>query len=86
MANKSWEYRKAIEWAKVLRKQKIVSVEATSWPCVCAECRGEEAQTCWKCQGTGEEGREPAIKLVFSNGAELIVRSEFAAALFTKNV
>lgn len=83
--NDSWEYQKAKDWAAVLRKQKVAEVEATSWPCACSECKGEDSLTCWKCAGTGEEEREPAIKIVFSNGAELIVRSEFAAALFVKS-
>lgn len=84
MASKSWEYQKAIDWANVLHKQKVISVEASNWPCICGECSGENSQTCWKCDGTGEAAPEPAIKIVFSNGAELMVRSEYAAALFIK--
>jgi hypothetical protein len=82
--DKFWEYQKAVDWANVLRKQKVASVEPTSWPCVCAECRGENSGACWKCFGTGESAREPAIEITFSNGAKLMIRSEYAAALFIK--
>jgi len=84
MAGKSWEHSMAKAWSDVIINRKVVKVVGTTWPRICPECHGDELESCWKCQGTGEEEPEPAIKIIFSNGAELLVRSEYAAALFIK--
>lgn len=87
MPKPAWNYAKAQEWSQVLLKQKVLRIETISWPCTCLECNGasvDEVPQCWKCGGTGETTPEPALSIIFENGAELLVRSEFAAALFVK--
>jgi DnaJ-class molecular chaperone len=80
----TWETQKAAVWGSVLKQQRVLRVEPAEWPRICQECDGEEGGSCWKCNGTGRDEPEPAVTIIFANGAELMIRSEYAAALFLK--
>jgi len=72
-------------WQQILQKQQVASIMATSWPTVCTECQDDDPN-CWKCQIEQQKPeREPAIKIVFENGAELLLRP-LGAALFIKEI